>query len=359
MRMLIRTTTTTAALLLALAASPAAAQAPFYQGKQIKVLVGFPPGGGTDLYGRVIADGLARHVEGKPAVVVQNQPGAGSVVAMNNYANRVPRDGTTVLIGTGQLLMRLLLGLDGARAKVSDFQALVATPMGRITYASPATGIKSAQDVLKPREPLVLGVPEVISTIDAVLGLTVLKAKFRSVTGYPGKSDVRLALLRNEINLDSQATPIFQQSVRPTVKDGQAMPLFAQGFMDGDRLVRDPAAPDVPSVAEVYREIHGAGPSGPQWDSYKAVARAIGNGGKILMIHSDAPPEARAAVKQGIEAMIKDPDYLKTAEKVLEGYGFNTGETLEANIAAIGKMDAASIAWLQELLSRDFGMKFR
>ena len=237
-----------AALLLALAATPAAAQAPFYQGKQIKVLVGFPPGGGSDLYGRVIADGLARHVEGKPTVVVQNQPGAGSVIAMNNYANRVARDGTTVLIGTGQLLVRLLLGLDGARAKISDLQALVATPMGRITYASPQTGFKSTKDLLNPREPLILGVPEVISTIDAVLGLTVLKANFKSITGYPGKADVRLALLRNEINLDSQSTPIFEQSVRPTVKDGQAIPLFAQGFMDGDKLTRDPAAPDVPSV---------------------------------------------------------------------------------------------------------------
>ena len=98
--------------------------------------------------------------------------------------------------------------------------------------------------------------------------------------------------------------------------------------------------------------------SGPGWESYKAVARAIGNGGKILMIHSDAPPAARAAVKRGIEAMIKDPEYLKTAEIVLEGYGFNTGEKLEANIAAIGRMDAESIAWLQELLSRDFRMKF-
>src|SRR5215467_15168308 len=105
------------AFMLALAASPVAAQAPFFQGKQIKVLVGFPPGGGTDLYGRVIADGLARHVEGKPTVIVQNMPGAGSVVAMNSYVNRVPRDGTTVLIGTGQLLVRLILGLDGARAK--------------------------------------------------------------------------------------------------------------------------------------------------------------------------------------------------------------------------------------------------
>src|SRR5438552_1089456 len=346
------------ALALAFAAAPATAQAPFYQGKQIKVLVGFPPGGGTDLYGRVIADGLSRHLEGKPPVVVQNMPGAGSVIAMNNYANRVPRDGTTVFIGTGQVLLRILLGLDGARAKISDFLALVATPMGRVTYASPATGIKTAKDVLSPREPLILGVPEVISTIDAVLGLTVLKVPFRSVTGYPGKAEVRLALLRNEINVDSQATPIFEQSVRPTVKDGQAIPLFAQGFMEGDQLTRDPAAPDVPSVAEAYRAVHGVDPSGPEWDAYKAVVRAIGNGGKILMIHSDAPAPARAAIREGIEAMVRDPEYLKTAETVLEGYGFNTGEKLEANIAAIGKMDAESIAWLQELLTRDFRMKF-
>jgi hypothetical protein len=356
MRMLLQGMT--AALLLALTAGAASAQAPFFQGKQIKVLVGFPPGGGSDLYGRVIADGLSRHVEGKPTVIVQNMPGAASVVAMNNYVNRVPRDGTTVLVGTGQLLVRLLLGLDGARAKVSDLVALVATPMGRITYTSPASGIKTAKDVLDPREPLVLGVPEVISTIDAVLGLTVLKVKFKSVTGYPGKSDVRLALLRNEVNLDSQATPIFEQSVRPSVKEGQALPLFAQGFMDGDELVRDSAARDVPSVGEVYRAIHGVEPTGPAWESYKAVARAIGNGGKILMLHSDAPPAARMALRQAIEAMVKDPEYLKVAESVLEGYGFSTGERLEANIAAIGRMDAASISWLQDLLSREFRMKF-
>jgi hypothetical protein len=348
----------TAALLLALTAGAASAQAPFFQGKQIKVLVGFPPGGGSDLYGRVIADGLSRHVEGKPTVIVQNMPGAASVVAMNNYVARVPRDGTTVLVGTGQLMVRLLLGLDGARAKVSDLVALVATPMGRITYTSPASGIRTAKDVLNPREPLVLGVPEVISTIDAVLGLTVLKVKFKSVTGYPGKSDVRLALLRNEVNLDSQATPIFEQSVRPSVKDGQALPLFAQGFMDGDELVRDSAARDVPSVGEVYRAIHGVEPSGPAWESYKAVARAIGNGGKILMLHSDAPPAARAALKTAIEAMTRDPEYLKVAETVLEGYGFSTGERLEANIAAIGRMDMASIGWLQDLLTREFRMKF-
>ena len=78
-----------------------------------------------------------------------------------------------------------------------------------------------------------------------------------------------------------------------------------------------------------------------------------------MMMHSDAPGEARAALKRAVEKMIKDPDYMKSAETVLEGYGFNVGEQLEANIAAIGRMDAASIAWLQELLSRDFRVKFK
>ena len=198
-----------------------------------------------------------------------------------------------------------------------------------------------------------------ISTIDAVLGLTLLKAEFRSVMGYPGKSDIRLALLRGEINVDSQATPMFEQSIRPMVREGKAVPLFAQGLMEGDRLVRDPAAPDLPSVAEVFRDIHGTDPSGPGWEAYKAAVRAVGNGGKILMIHSDAPPAAHDAIKRGIAAMTKDAEFLKMSESVLEGYGFNTGETLEANVAAIGKMEPQSIAWLQELLTRDFRMKFR
>src|SRR5262249_54569486 len=89
-----------AATLVLTAVGPVAAQTPFYQGKQLKVLVGFTPGGGTDLFGRVIADGLARSLEGKPTVIVQNMPGAGSVVASNYFVQKAARDGSFVLIGT-------------------------------------------------------------------------------------------------------------------------------------------------------------------------------------------------------------------------------------------------------------------
>jgi tripartite-type tricarboxylate transporter receptor subunit TctC len=337
---------------------PAAAQTPFYQGRQLKVLVGFTPGGGTDLFGRIIAEGLARSIEGKPTVLVQNMPGAGSVVASNYYVQKAPRDGSFVLIGTGQLLMRIMLGLDGSKAKISELEALVASPMGRVTYASPSTGIKTLKDILHPREPLVLGVPEAISTIDAVHGLTLVKANFRAVMGYPGKAETRLALLRNEVNLDSQSTPLFETGVRPVVKEGKAVPLFTQGLMEGDRLVRDPAASDLPTVAEAYREIHGVDPSGPAWEAYKAMVRAVGNGGKILITHSDGPPASREALRRAVEAMTKDQEFMQKAEAVLEGYGLNYGDSLAATIAAVGKMAPADIAWLQDLLSREFRMKF-
>jgi hypothetical protein len=347
-----------AAIVLALAVARATAQTPFYQGKQLKVLVGFTPGGGTDLYGRVMADGLARNLEGKPSVLVQNMPGAGSVVASNYYVQKAPRDGSYVLIGTGQLLLRIMLGLDGSKAKISELEAVVASPMGRITYASPSTGIRTPKDILTPREPLVLGVPEAISTIDAVHGLTLVKATFRAVMGYPGKAETRLALLRNEVNLDSQSTPLFETGVRPVIKEGKAVALFTQGLMDGDRLVRDPGAPDLPTVAEAYREMHGVDPSGPAWEAYKAVVRAAGNGGKILMTHSDGPPAAREALRRAAAAMAKDQEFLQKAESALEGYGLNTGDSLAATIAAIGRTTPTDIAWLQDLLSREFRMKF-
>jgi tripartite-type tricarboxylate transporter receptor subunit TctC len=285
-------------------------------------------------------------------------PGASSVVAMNYFAQKAPHDGTMVLVASGQAIMRMVLGLDGARAKISEMTAMIATPMGRVTYASPVLGIKSLKDLLAPREPVIAGVPEVISSIDMVLGLTLVKTKFRAIMGYPGKAETRLALLRNEVNVDSQSTPLFETSVRPIIKQGKALPLFAQGFMQGDNLVRDPAAPDIPTAGEAYREIYGVEPAGPSWEAYKASVRAAGNGGKIMLTHSDVDPAARAALQRAIDTMIKDPEYLKKAESVLEGYGFTTGRELESTIAAISETKPDDIAWLQELLSRDFKLKF-
>ena len=359
MRMVRLATNLVAAMALCLPMTVASAQTPFYQGKTLRVLVGFPPGGGTDLFGRVVADGLTKHVEGKPSVVVQNMPGAGSVIASNYFSNVAPRDGGTVLIGTGQLLLRILLGLDGTKSRADDFTPIIASPMGRVAIIRKSAGITNPKQLLDPPTPLVLGVPEVIATLDTVLGLKVLDAKFRAVMGYPGKVDTRMALERGEVNLDGQTTPLYREGVMPMVKSGLAEPLFAQGLLDKDKLVRDPAAPEIPTVAEVYEQIHGKPPAGPAWEAYKASVRAFGNGGKILMAHPNLPPAAMAALEQAADAMAHDAEFLARAETVLEGYGLQTGQPLKDSVSAIGQTTPQTVTWLRDLLSNDFNMQFK
>ena len=359
MRMGSLATNFVAAMALCLPMTVACAQTPFYQGKTLRVLVGFPPGGGTDLFGRVVADGLAKHVAGKPSVVVQNMPGAGSVIASNYFSNVAPRDGGTVLIGTGQLLLRILLGLDGTKSRADDFTPIIASPMGRVAIIRKSAGITNPKQLLDPPTPLVLGVPEVIATLDTVLGLKVLDAKFRAVMGYPGKVDTRMALERGEVNLDGQTTPLYREGVTPMVKSGVAEPLFAQGLLDKDKLVRDPAAPEIPTVAEVYEQIHGKPPAGPAWEAYKASVRAFGNGGKILMAHPNLHPAAMAALEQAADAMAHDAEFLARAETVLEGYGLQTGQPLKDSVSAIGQTTPETVTWLRDLLSNDFNMQFK
>jgi len=73
-----------------------------------------------------------------------------------------------------------------------------------------------------------LGVPEAISTIDAVHGLSLVRANFRAVTGYPGKAETRLALMRNEVNVDSSRRRCLIPAWRPLIKEGKAVALFTQ-----------------------------------------------------------------------------------------------------------------------------------
>ena len=342
---------------VAWATVPANAE-PYFANKEFRIVVGFAPGGGNDLFARVFPEYLPKHIEGEPVVIVENRPGAGGVTALNWYVDAAPHDGTVAFVTSGGLVTRMVLGYEGVTAKVSDLKPLIAGPLGRTNYISPATGYKVPKDILTLKEPLFLGSTDPLSTIGSVIGLTLLKVPFKAVKGYPGKNDAMLAFQRGEVTVGDIASPIFNESMAPLVKEGSVIPLFAQGILDGDNLVRDPANPDLITIAEFYKEVYGEDPSGPAWDAYKAVIRAIGNGGKILMIHKDTPPEAQAALLKAFEEVQKDPAFAKNATAALEGYGFSFGEALRHNVDAIVDMKPETKKWMQELYARDYGMKF-
>src|ERR1041385_2212763 len=70
--------------------------AAFYAGKTVRIIVGYPPGGGYDAYSRVIGRHLGKHIPGSPTVVIDNMAGAGSIVAANHMFNVAPKDGTVI-----------------------------------------------------------------------------------------------------------------------------------------------------------------------------------------------------------------------------------------------------------------------
>jgi hypothetical protein len=331
---------------------------PYFAGKEFRIVVGFAPGGGNDLFARVFPEYLPKHIEGNPSVIVENRPGAGGVTALNWYVDAAPHDGTVAFVTSGGLVTRMVLGYDGVTAKVSDLKPLIAGPLARTNYISTTTGYKEPKDILHLKEKLFLGSTDPLSTIGSVIGLTMLKVPFTAVKGYPGKNDAMLAFQRGEVTVGDIATPIFNESMAPLVEDGTVLPLFAQGMMKGDELVRDPANPDLPTIAEFYKEIYGEDPSGPAWEAYKQVIRAIGNGGKILMIHKDTPPEAEKALREAFTELLKDDAFQKNAEVALEGYGFSFGDELMKDVQAIVDIDPDVKKWMQDLYTRDYNMKF-
>src|SRR5690242_10424189 len=134
-----------------LAAGPTYAQSPaeFYRGKTLRMLIGYGPGGGYDLYGRLVAEFLPRHLPGNPTIVPQNMPGAGSFAAAYYMADAAPKDGTVLGVLTQTLALDSLVKRD-ARLDITRFHYLGRAVTNIDTgVALPKSGIKSFDDVRK------------------------------------------------------------------------------------------------------------------------------------------------------------------------------------------------------------------
>ena len=102
--------------------SQGAAQTPeeFYKGKTIDLVIGYPPGGSNETWGRILARHLGRHVPGKPNIVPKNMPGAGSFLAVNQVFNISPKDGSVIAIGAPTMPLDEKLGSQGVRFKTAE-----------------------------------------------------------------------------------------------------------------------------------------------------------------------------------------------------------------------------------------------
>jgi tripartite-type tricarboxylate transporter receptor subunit TctC len=205
---MLRIVIATAVLLVASAPTRADPVADFYKGQQIRLVVGYGTGGGYDVYGRLFARHLGRHIPGQPSVIVQNMPGAGSLRAINFIANTAPRDGTTFATFSRDMP---LMAIVGHNANVR-FDPHKLTWLGSSSsYANDAymlfvhrdAAVKSIDDARRPGgPPLVLGgTAEGATGNDVAMVLrSALGLNLRLIAGYPDSGGLFLAADRREID---------------------------------------------------------------------------------------------------------------------------------------------------------------
>ena len=193
-----------AAVLVAIAGSshPVAADAvsDFYKGKTVYMQIGSGTGGGYDLVGRVVARHMGRNLAGTPNFVVQNVPGGGSLKLANQFANTIKADGTIIGIMNNGMPTTPLMNPEAAHFDPRKFNFLGSTSREiqvlAIWHSAPA---KTMADVFTTE--IIAGASSPGSATLEVPLLTnaLLGSKFKIIAGYPGATDVKLAMQRGEV----------------------------------------------------------------------------------------------------------------------------------------------------------------
>src|SRR6266540_2925521 len=147
--------------------APAGAQPRFFEGKTVRIIVGFSAGGGYDTYSRVIARHLGRHIPGKPSVIVENMPGAGSLIAANHLYKIAKPDGLTIGNFAGGLVLAQVLGQPGIEFDARKFAWLgVPTRETCVCALTKASGVTSTDAWIGAKAPVKLGGTGVGATTD-------------------------------------------------------------------------------------------------------------------------------------------------------------------------------------------------
>ncbi len=301
------------------AALATAAEARFYQGKTLTVLINFAAGGPTDIEGRLVARFLGRHLPGQPVVIVQNMPGAGGVVGTNYLGEVAKPDGLTMGYFTGQFF-NLLTADPTLRVDLAKFAYIASIEGVAVAYMrrDVAPGIQDPKDIIKAKNFKAGGLSlNSAKDVRFRLQLDLLGVPHQYVTGYNSNSDARLALERNEIQFFTEGTPGYRAQVEPRlVKERVVVPVYADELVTADGEFRASGeVPDMPSFSQLYQQVFGKSRSGPLWESLKTinVTHAMQ---RIAKVAPGTPPEAVAALRQGFSQMLKDAEFVNEFKRV-------------------------------------------
>lgn len=311
--------------------------ADFYAGRQITLLIGFGPAGTYDYYARLVARHLGRHLPGKPNIVPQQMPGAGSLTAANFLYTAAPKDGTSMGIITQTVAIEEAIKNPGVKYKSAEMNWIGrATSITQIQLSMATSKIKRIEDALvqevtaastgsgSPTE----GYPKLLNGV--------IKAKFKPIGPYPGSVDGLLAMERGEVDTALTSYNTIKARRADWVREKKIIILVAYS------LKRHPELPDVPAFPEF-----GKTEDDKRLLEFYVSAEDVG---RSFVAPPGIPADRVQLLRTAFMAMVKDADFLAEIEKTKAELNPLSGEELQKLIVATVNAKPELVGRMQAML---------
>lgn len=290
-------------------------------GKNLTIVVAFAPGGGYDVWARLVGRHIGKHLPGNPGIIVQNMPGAGGYVAASWLYNIAPKDGSTIGLISRDVAVGPVIGAPGARFDATKMNWLGTPAMDtNVCIANTNAAVQSVDD-LYTKELIVgdvgpgSGTRTYPNALNALIG-----TKFKLVSGFPSSADVFLAMERGEVDGICESLDSVTGKRPGWLKDNKVRILF-QGGAEPNPHVNAPFVLDLGKSEE-----------------QKAAIRFLYSGqgiGRPFVAPPSLPADKLEALRSAFAATMKDPEFIEDAAKQKYEIEPKDGSHLEALVRQI------------------------
>jgi tripartite-type tricarboxylate transporter receptor subunit TctC len=321
-----------------MAAEAQPAGAPFAR-KTITVVVGYAPGGSYDLYARLVARNLGKHLPGQPSVVAQNMPGAGSLQAANYIYKVAPRDGSSLGVVAETLPMEQALKNPGVQYDAAKFTYIgrVASSIN-IQLAWHTSKAQSMTDVMTiPMTVAGTGPANLAETVPRVLN-AVAGTKFKIVSGYASSGPGMLAMERGEVDGAGTSWAIVKATKQEWLKSGKVK-VILQMLPE-----RSAELSEVPALVEFAKT-----------DADRQLLTLYASGGALgryVLAPPGVPAQTAKMLREAFQAMVKDNDFLAQASKAKVDVDPASHDKLEAVVARTLQVDDSTRNRVREIFKQ-------
>jgi tripartite-type tricarboxylate transporter receptor subunit TctC len=297
----------------------------FYKGKSVTLYLGYPPGGAYDIYARLIARHMSRHMPGNPQFIVRHKPGAASLNLVSELYNVLPRDGTVIGMFARSVALGRLLGREGTNY---DPVALnwIGSANNEVSICAVwhGVGVRTIEDFMARPLVFAANAPGAESDVYPNILNHLIGTKFKVVAGYPGVNDLTLALERGEADARCGWSWGAAKAAKPDWLRDKKIYIALQFA-----TAKHPELPNVPLVTELARN-----------DRDRAALDLILTQ-QVMGRPFAAPPQVPAArieaLRRAFERTIKDGEFLAEADKLALEINLVDGETLQAMVERMFK----------------------